>query len=71
MVFEQTFFSGLIKSTLQAIGAINCMIRRPTDGRLIGYNEDYHGAIAAIEDGLRGFHCILKAIQYFIWTVIS
>ncbi|XP_057960848.1 bifunctional 3-dehydroquinate dehydratase/shikimate dehydrogenase, chloroplastic-like [Malania oleifera] len=37
----------------QAIGAISCMIRRPNDGKLIGYNVDYLGAIAAIEEGLR------------------
>lgn len=40
---------------LQAIGAISCMIRNPTDGKLKGYNVDYLGAIAAIEEGLRGF----------------
>uniref|UniRef100_A0A2N9IYC3 Uncharacterized protein n=1 Tax=Fagus sylvatica TaxID=28930 RepID=A0A2N9IYC3_FAGSY len=34
------------------IGAISCMIRRP-DGKLKGYNVDYLGAIAAIEEGLR------------------
>lgn len=33
---------------------MNCIIRRPTDGKLIGYNTDYVGAISAIEDGLRG-----------------
>ncbi|XP_061367684.1 bifunctional 3-dehydroquinate dehydratase/shikimate dehydrogenase, chloroplastic-like isoform X3 [Gastrolobium bilobum] len=38
------------------IGAVNCIIRRPTDGKLIGYNTDYVGAISAIEDGLRGKH---------------
>ncbi|XVF30844.1 hypothetical protein REPUB_Repub16aG0092800 [Reevesia pubescens] len=37
----------------KAIGAISCMIRRSTDGKLIGYNIDYLGAIAAIEEGLR------------------
>nr|CAN60561.1 hypothetical protein VITISV_034024 [Vitis vinifera] len=37
----------------QAIGAISCMIRRPADGKLMGYNVDYLGAIAAIEEGLR------------------
>ncbi|XVE62587.1 hypothetical protein DITRI_Ditri06bG0130400 [Diplodiscus trichospermus] len=37
----------------KAIGAINCMIRRSTDGKLVGYNVDYLGAIAAIEEGLR------------------
>ncbi|OMO55299.1 Dehydroquinase class I [Corchorus olitorius] len=35
------------------IGAINSMIRRLTDGKLIGYNVDHLGAIAAIEEGLR------------------
>lgn len=39
---------------MQSIGAVNCIVRRPTDGKLIGYNTDYVGAISAIEDGLRG-----------------
>lgn len=34
------------------IGAISCMIRRPDDGKLKGYNVDYLGAIAAIEEAL-------------------
>ncbi|XP_065854192.1 bifunctional 3-dehydroquinate dehydratase/shikimate dehydrogenase, chloroplastic-like isoform X1 [Euphorbia lathyris] len=38
----------------QAIGAISCMIKRPADGKLIGYNVDYLGAIGAIEEALRG-----------------
>ncbi|KDP23583.1 hypothetical protein JCGZ_23416 [Jatropha curcas] len=37
----------------QAIGAISCMIRRSTDGKLMGYNVDYLGAIGAIEEALR------------------
>ncbi|KAI4301861.1 hypothetical protein L6164_035099 [Bauhinia variegata] len=37
----------------KAIGAISCMIKRPNDGKLVGYNVDYLGAIAAIEEGLR------------------
>ncbi|CAJ1932331.1 unnamed protein product [Sphenostylis stenocarpa] len=37
----------------KSIGAVNCVIRRPTDGKLIGYNTDYVGAISAIEDGLQ------------------
>ncbi|KAJ4956139.1 hypothetical protein NE237_012922 [Protea cynaroides] len=38
----------------KAIGAVNCIVKRPSDGKLIGYNTDYVGAITAIEDGLRG-----------------
>ncbi|KAL0289898.1 UNVERIFIED_CONTAM: Bifunctional 3-dehydroquinate dehydratase/shikimate dehydrogenase, chloroplastic [Sesamum calycinum] len=40
----------------KAIGAVNCAIRRPTDGKLFGCNTDYVGAISAIEDGLLGSH---------------
>ncbi|KAJ8475719.1 hypothetical protein OPV22_019446 [Ensete ventricosum] len=35
-------------------GAVNTIIRRSTDGKLVGYNTDYVGAISAIEDGIRG-----------------
>ncbi|KAK7860428.1 bifunctional 3-dehydroquinate dehydratase/shikimate dehydrogenase [Quercus suber] len=42
----------------KSIGAVNCVIRRPTDGKMFGYNTDYVGAISAIEDGLRGSHNI-------------
>ncbi|KAK4774424.1 hypothetical protein SAY86_009359 [Trapa natans] len=38
----------------KSIGAVNCIIRRESDGKLLGYNTDYVGAISAIEDGLRG-----------------
>ncbi|XAR52529.1 3-dehydroquinate dehydratase [Bertholletia excelsa] len=38
----------------KAIGAISCMIRKPSDGKLIGYNVDYLGAIGAIEEALGG-----------------
>ncbi|KAM1074285.1 hypothetical protein EV1_019022 [Malus domestica] len=38
----------------KSIGAINCIIRRPTDGKLYGFNTDYVGAISAIEEGLKG-----------------
>ncbi|CAL4906270.1 unnamed protein product [Urochloa decumbens] len=34
------------------IGAINTIVRRP-DGKLVGYNTDYVGAISAIEDAIR------------------
>lgn len=38
---------------LQAIGAVNCIVRRP-DGKLFGCNTDYVGAISAIEEALQG-----------------
>ncbi|XP_031498922.1 bifunctional 3-dehydroquinate dehydratase/shikimate dehydrogenase, chloroplastic-like isoform X1 [Nymphaea colorata] len=38
----------------KSIGAVNTIVRRGSDGKLVGYNTDYHGAISAIEDGLRG-----------------
>ncbi|KAL6526524.1 hypothetical protein OROGR_015614 [Orobanche gracilis] len=37
-----------------SIGAVNCVIRRPNDGKLFGCNTDYIGAISAIESGLQG-----------------
>uniref|UniRef100_A0A0E0FLP3 Shikimate dehydrogenase n=1 Tax=Oryza nivara TaxID=4536 RepID=A0A0E0FLP3_ORYNI len=37
----------------KSIGAISTIIRRP-DGKLVGYNNDYIGAISAIEDGIGG-----------------
>ncbi|KAK6803546.1 hypothetical protein RDI58_001330 [Solanum bulbocastanum] len=42
-----------IDPTAKAIGAVNCIIRRP-DGKLFGCNTDYIGAISAIEEGLQG-----------------
>ena len=45
----------LITCLYQSIGAVNCIIRRPNDGKLFGCNTDYVGAISAIEEGLRGF----------------
>lgn len=40
--------------TNQSIGAVNTIIRRPTDGKLIGYNTDCDACLTAIEDALRG-----------------
>jgi hypothetical protein len=39
---------------VQAIGAVNTIVRRKADDKLIGYNTDCEGAITAIEDGLKG-----------------
>lgn len=38
----------------QYIGAVNTLIKRPSDEKLIGYNTDYTGAISAIETTLQG-----------------
>ncbi|XP_061342553.1 bifunctional 3-dehydroquinate dehydratase/shikimate dehydrogenase, chloroplastic-like [Gastrolobium bilobum] len=38
----------------KSIGAVNTIIRRPNDGKLIGYNTDCEASITAIEDALRG-----------------
>lgn len=38
----------------KSIGAVNCIVKRAGDGKLLGYNTDYTGAITAIENGLRG-----------------
>ncbi|KAI5675948.1 hypothetical protein M9H77_06898 [Catharanthus roseus] len=41
----------------QSIGAVNTIIRRPKDGKLIGYNTDCEASITAIEDALRAHGC--------------
>lgn len=53
ILFDNCFFFFMVIN-IQSIGAINCIIRRPTDGKLFGFNTDYVGAISAIEDGLTG-----------------
>ncbi|KAI5566542.1 hypothetical protein BDE02_13G027600 [Populus trichocarpa] len=37
----------------KSIGAVNTIIRKPSDGKLIGYNTDCEGSIASIEDALK------------------
>ncbi|XP_009587783.1 bifunctional 3-dehydroquinate dehydratase/shikimate dehydrogenase, chloroplastic isoform X1 [Nicotiana tabacum] len=37
----------------KSIGAVNTIIRRPSDGKLIGYNTDCEACATAIEDALR------------------
>jgi hypothetical protein len=44
------------------------MIKRP-DGNLMGYNVDYLGAIAAIEEGLRGFEHITSYEIFYSTSV--
>ncbi|KAK6119146.1 hypothetical protein DH2020_047122 [Rehmannia glutinosa] len=44
----------------QPIGAVNTILRRPNDGKLVGYNTDCEAAISAIEDALKDIgecHC--------------
>lgn len=36
----------------QLIGAVNTIVRRPDDGKLVGYNTDSEASITAIEDAL-------------------
>ncbi|XP_010240938.1 PREDICTED: bifunctional 3-dehydroquinate dehydratase/shikimate dehydrogenase, chloroplastic isoform X2 [Nelumbo nucifera] len=47
----------------KSIGAVNMIIRNPSDGKLSGYNCDYIGAISAIEHGLRGSHDIHNTVS--------
>ncbi|KAI3854466.1 hypothetical protein MKW98_025352 [Papaver atlanticum] len=42
------------------IGAVNTIFRRPSDGKLIGYNTDYIDVISSIEDGMRGSNKIYQ-----------
>ncbi|KDP23587.1 hypothetical protein JCGZ_23420 [Jatropha curcas] len=37
----------------KSIGAVNTIVRRPSDGKLIGYNTDCEASITAIEDALK------------------
>lgn len=47
---------------LQSIGAVNTIVRRPSDRKLIGYNTDCEAAITAIEDAMRG--TMINSINY-------
>lgn len=49
----------------QSVGAVNTIVRRKTDGKLIGYNTDCDGSISAIEDAIKGKHA------HEDWTQIS
>ena len=45
---------------------MNTIVRRQSDGKLIGYNTDCEGAISAIEDGLKG-----RVFLFFSWPICS
>ncbi|KAM6596804.1 hypothetical protein CsatA_007328 [Cannabis sativa] len=49
-------FCGEVNQLAQSIDAANTIIRRPSDGKLIGYNTDCEAAITAIEDALIRAH---------------
>lgn len=42
----------------QTIGAVNTIVRRPSDGKLIGYNTDCEASVTAMEDALQECQCI-------------
>ncbi|XP_010546914.1 PREDICTED: bifunctional 3-dehydroquinate dehydratase/shikimate dehydrogenase, chloroplastic [Tarenaya hassleriana] len=42
-----------VEPLAKSIGAVNTILRRQSDGKLLGYNTDCFGSISAIEDGLR------------------
>lgn len=52
----------------QCIGAVNTIIRRPSDGKLVGYNTDCEACITAIEDALRGnvtTYCLCHGLDMY------
>ncbi|XP_006338901.1 bifunctional 3-dehydroquinate dehydratase/shikimate dehydrogenase, chloroplastic-like [Solanum tuberosum] len=46
-------FCDVVDPLAESIGAVNTIIRRPCDGKLIGYNTDCEASITAIEDALK------------------
>ncbi|KAJ9171888.1 hypothetical protein P3X46_015190 [Hevea brasiliensis] len=44
---------GEIHPLAKSVGAVNTIVRRPTDGKLVGYNTDCDASVSAIEDALR------------------
>lgn len=47
----------------QSIGAVNTIIRRSSDGKLVGYNTDCEASITAIEDALKGTEADTKSFS--------
>lgn len=56
--------------TYQSIGAVNTIVRRSSDGKLIGYNTDCEASITAIEDSIKGAEAdnkvSLAKVAYFV-----
>ncbi|KAF5199225.1 Shikimate dehydrogenase (NADP(+)) [Thalictrum thalictroides] len=52
-----TAFCDEIHPLAQSIGAVNTIIRRPKDGKLVGYNTDCEASITAIEDAIKQRGC--------------
>ena len=54
----------------QSIGAVNTIVRRSSDGKLIGYNTDCEASITAIEDSIKGAEAdnkvSLAKVAYFV-----
>lgn len=46
----------------QSIGAVNTIVRRSSDGKLIGYNTDCEASITAIEDRIKGTSVVVQII---------
>ncbi|XP_076899470.1 bifunctional 3-dehydroquinate dehydratase/shikimate dehydrogenase, chloroplastic-like [Bidens hawaiensis] len=47
----------------KSIGAVNTIVRRPSDGKLVGYNTDCDACITAIEDALRERQSLKGEVQ--------
>ncbi|THF96986.1 hypothetical protein TEA_010603 [Camellia sinensis var. sinensis] len=52
-----TTFCDEVDPLAESIGAVNTIIRRHSDGKLVGYNTDCEASITAIEDALKVWGC--------------
>ncbi|KAK8269467.1 hypothetical protein V6Z12_D11G132100 [Gossypium hirsutum] len=60
-----------VHPTAKSIGAVNTIVRRPMDGKLIGYNTDCEAAISAIEDALTERKVSSKGVPNSTSSLIS
>ncbi|KAK4410860.1 Bifunctional 3-dehydroquinate dehydratase/shikimate dehydrogenase, chloroplastic [Sesamum angolense] len=49
----------------QSIGAVNTIVRRPDDGKLVGHNTDCEAGITAIEDALKHRNAQFGSVKSF------